>query len=530
MNNLDKNKKLIITISVIVILIITLGCLIKIAITGTLFGNTSKNNSSEATLVDNDEVTSQSINIEEKTSDKVDLTSVTAKVDLSSLTSSGSGVSISGTTITVSSAGTFYFSGTASEANIVVNAGDSDKVNLVFENANITSSKTAVVNGINAKKITINLVQGSTNTFTDGSTYTVFTEDDEPNGTIFSKTDLDINGTGTLVVNSNYEDGIVSKDDLVIEGATIKVTAKDDGIRGKDSVTINNANITVTSTGDAIKATNDTDSSKGYISINGGTFDLTSQSDGIQAETVLKITDGNFTIKTTGVITNDESYKALKAGTLMEISGGTFNINSTDDGIHSNANLSITGGDFTITSKDDGVHADGLIQIDNGTFNITGAEGIEATYVKINGGTINISASDDGINAGNKSSDYSVVIEINGGDITIKMGSGDTDGIDSNGNLYINGGTVNVTGNSAFDYDGTAQHNGGTIIVNGTQTDTITNQFMGGGRNGRWYDARWSRSNATRTTRWNARSRKTKIEKTKKYEKESLGNFLNSLF
>ena len=524
--NMDKNKKTIIFISIIVVLAIILGCLIKVAVTGTLFGST--NNSTEATLVDNNEVTSQSINIEQKTSDKVDLSSVTAKVDLSSLTSSGSGTAISGTTITITSAGTFYFSGTATEANIVVNAGDSDKVNLVFENANITSSKTAVINGINAKKITINLVEGSTNTFTDGSTYTVFTEDDEPNATVFSKTDLDINGTGTLTINANYEDAIASKDDLVIENATIKVTAKDDGIRGKDSVTINNANITVTSTGDAIKATNDTDSSKGYISINGGTFDLTSQSDGIQAETVLKITDGNFTIKTTGVITNDESYKALKAGTLMEISGGTFNINSTDDGIHSNGNISITGGDFTITSKDDGVHADGLAQIDNGTFNITAAEGIEATYVKINGGTINISASDDGINAGNKSSDYSVVIEINGGDITIKMGSGDTDAIDSNGNIYVNGGTINITGNSAFDYDGTAQHNGGTIIVNGTQTDTITNQFMGGGRNGRRHDAR--RSNATRTTRWNARSRKTKIEKTKKYEKESLGNFLNSLF
>ena len=486
--NMDKNKKTIISISIIVVLAIILGCLIKVAVTGTLFGST--NNSTEATLVDNKEVTSKSINIEQKTSDKVDLSSVTAKIDLNSLTSSGSGASISGTTITITSAGTFYFSGTATEANIVVNAGDSDKVNLVFENANITSSKTAVINGINAKKITINLVEGSTNTFTDGSTYTVFTEDDEPNGTVFSKTDLDINGTGTLVVNSNYEDGIVSKDDLVIENATIKVTAKDDGIRGKDSVTINNANITIVSTGDSIKATNDTDSSKGYISINGGSINITSESDGIQAETVLKILAGNFTIKTTGVTTNDESSKALKAGTLIEISGGTFDINSTDDGIHSNGNLSITGGDFTITSKDDGVHADGLAQIDNGTFNITAAEGIEATYVKINGGTINISASDDGINAGRKSTDYSVVVEINGGDITIKMGSGDTDGIDSNGDIYVNGGTINVTGNSTFDYDGKAEHNGGTIIINGQETDTIPNQFMGGGRNGWWHNAR----------------------------------------
>ena len=125
-----------------------------------------------------------------------------------------------------------------------------------------------------------------------------------------------------------------------------------------------------------------------------------------------------------------------------------------------------------------------MIVINDGTFNINAAEGIEATYIKINDGTINISASDDGINAANKSSAYSIAVEINGGYITIKMGSGDTDAIDSNGNLYINGGTIDITGNSPFDYDGNAEYNGGTIIVNGTETNSITNQFMGGGMNG----------------------------------------------
>ena len=111
---------------------------------------------------------------------------------------------------------------------------------------------------------------------------------------------------------------------------------------------------------------------------------------------------------------------------------------------------------------------------------IDASEGIEGTYVKINNGTINISASDDGINAGNKSKNYNTTVEINGGKITIKMAAGDTDGIDSNGNLYINGGTIDITGNSPFDYDGEAKYNGGTLIVNGETTNTITNQFMGG--------------------------------------------------
>ena len=428
---MDKNKKLIISILVIVVVVIILGCLIKVAVTGTLFDNTSNNNQTAKT--ENSSIqTVENVEIKEKTSDSVDYNSYTAKIDLSSLTSSGSGVSISETTVTVTSAGTFYFSGTAQEANIVVNAGDDDKVSLIFDNANITSSKTAVVNGINAKKITINLKDGSANSFTDGLSYSVFTEDDEPNATVFSKTDLDINGTGTLTIKANYEDAIASKDDLVIENATLIVNANDDGIRGKDSLTINNANITVNSKGDAIKSTNEEDLNKGYISINGGTFNLTTESDAIDAITVLKITDGKF----------------------------------------------------TINSKDDGIHSDGYIQIDGGTFDITAVEGIEATYVKINGGTINISASDDGINATNKSDNYSVVIEINGGNITINMGSGDTDGVDSNGDIIINGGTISVTGQSTFDYDGTGTINGGTVICNGSEITTLPNQFMGGGAGG----------------------------------------------
>ena len=75
-------------------------------------------------------------------------------------------------------------------------------------------------------------------------------------------------------------------------------------------------------------------------------------------------------------------------------------------------------------------------------------------------------------------------MEINDGDITVVMGSGDTDGIDSNGNIIVNGGTISVTGNSTFDYDGTAQYNGGTIIANGQQIAYIPNQMMGGGSRG----------------------------------------------
>ena len=120
------------------------------------------------------------------------------------------------------------------------------------------------------------------------------------------------------------------------------------------------------------------------------------------------------------------------------------------------------------------------MQVDGGAITITGSEGVEATYVQLNGGTIAIDSWDDGINAAQKSSSYRATVEINGGDITVSMAAGDTDGVDSNGDIIVNGGTIQVTGNSTFDYDGSAQYNGGTIIVNGQQIDYIPNQMMGG--------------------------------------------------
>ena len=328
--------------------------------------------------------------------------------------------------LTITSQGTYNLSGTIENGSITVNVGDDDKVILVLNNVSITNSNGPAIYVENADKVTIVLKEGSTNNLTDGGT------SEEIDGCIYSKDDLVISGKGTLNVVANNADGIVSKDDLKIIEGIINVNANDDGIRGKDSLEIKDATINVTSKQDGLKTTNDTEDDKGY----------------------------------------------------MVIENSNLTINAGDDGINVENDLEIVSGTFNITAVDDAIHANGLLQIDDGSFDIKAAEGIEATYVKINGGKINIEASDDGINAGNKSDRYSITIEINGGYITIKMGSGDTDGIDSNGNLYINGGTIDVTANSPFDYDGQAQKNGGTLIVNGEETDTITNQFMGGGMQG----------------------------------------------
>lgn len=398
--------------------------------------------------------------------------------DINWATYSTNDITLNGDSVEITKEGTYTLTGTITNGLIKVNVDGN--VKLILNGVSITNSSGPAIY-IENGTVEIETVDGTTNTIEDGSAYSGYEED--VNGAIFSKDDLILSGEGTLKVTSNYEDAIVSKDDLKITSGTYIITSKDDGIRGTDSVEITGGEFTINSLGDAIKSTKEDDTEKGFVLITGGTFKLEASDDGISAANKVVVTDGTFDIKTNGS-NSSTSAKGIVGENEVVIEGGNITLNTSDDGIHSNGNVTITGGNVTIESSDDGIHADGLVQIDDGKINITAHEGIEGTYVKINGGDIYISASDDGINAGNKSNAYEVTIEINGGNVTIAMGQGDTDAIDSNGNLYINGGTINITGNSPFDYDGNAEYNGGTIIVNGEETKTITNQMMGGGMMG----------------------------------------------
>ncbi len=114
-------------------------------------------------------------------------------------------------------------------------------------------------------------------------------ESGEPNAAIFSNDDLTINGSGYLVVNANYKNGIVSNDDLKIAAGNIIVNAVNDGIKGKDSLAVQDGMITINAGGDGLQAYNDEDLEKGYIAIEGGVFYITAGLDGIQAETQLAI-------------------------------------------------------------------------------------------------------------------------------------------------------------------------------------------------------------------------------------------------
>lgn len=406
----------------------------------------------------------------------------------STATTEGSGTTINESDITITKAGVYVISGKLNDGQIIIDVDDDEIVQLVLNEMEIYSSDSAPIYVMNAGKTIITLEQETKNYVSDSENYTFpDSETDEPNATIFSKDDLTINGTGTLSVDANYNNGITSKDDLKIMSGNINIYSEDDGIMGRNMVAVKVANITIESGGDGIKSTNDEDIDKGFVVIEGGTFDISSESDAIHAITSMLITDGKFAISTgNGSITQSSSAKGLKATSNIAIDGGTFVIESSDDAIHSNNSIIISDCDMTIRSGDDGIHSDSSIDINSGTISITKSyEGIESEIITISGGDIDIVASDDGINVagGNDSSSMNgrpgensfsssgnSKLTINGGDIFVNARG---DGLDANGSIYMTNGTILVTGptdngNGSIDYDGTFEISGGLLVAAGS--------------------------------------------------------------
>jgi Carbohydrate-binding domain-containing protein Cthe_2159 len=185
------------------------------------------------------------------------------------------GVQVDGSTITIKTSGVYILSGKLEDGQIKIDVEDKGTVRLVLNGANITSSDNAPIYAKNAGKTVISLQEGTENHLSDGEKYVYEdSSEDEPNAAIFSKADLTLNGSGKLIVNGNYNNGIASKDELRITGGNIQIDAADDGLLGRDLLAIKEGSVTINAGGDGIKSTNDKDSSKGVIAVEEGTFNI----------------------------------------------------------------------------------------------------------------------------------------------------------------------------------------------------------------------------------------------------------------
>lgn len=415
-------KKLIsiICISVLSLSVVLSGCQSK---------SSSKNNSevsNQTSTLDEDETDTSNISKYEidpdYTDDELDydydeaeVVAITLNGD--NISCKSSDVKIDGSTITIQKAGTYLLSGTLTDGNIIVDSDDKENVRLIFNGVEISNSTTTPLYIKNAEKTILTLVDGTENTLSDGENYILDDEsDNEPNGTIFSKDDLVINGLGSLTINANYNHGIQSKDLLKIISGNIDITSVGDAIIGKDGVIVKEAVINIESQEDGIKATK-SEENKGYIYLDNPEITIKAKKDGIQAVTCLYVKDGKYNIETGETNENsqsnsdtsaDYSRKGMKAGVDITIENGEYTIDSEDDGIHSNNSITVNAGTVNIASKDDGVHADTELTINNGDIKVSESdEGLEAKYITINDGNIDITSSDDGINASSGSSNTS---------------------------------------------------------------------------------------------------------------------------
>ena len=380
------------------------------------------------------------------------------------------GYEIDGTDVSITAAGTYVFSGNCDNGSITVKKG--------------VTGVTIVLNGLT----------------------------------------LAIGGTGTLTVDGNAKNGIKGAADAVITVAEVKlnINAVNDGLSCDDELNITGGTLSITAGGDAVKASPDTSdtenpdtTSLGNVTISGGTLTLSAAEDGIQADGDLTISGGTFHVKTNGghttALTDDSaSCKGFKAGGALTVTGGTLTVDSADDALHAGTDVTISGGTLTLATGDDGVHADndlvigakGASSTSTPRINITASyEGLEGTTVNVYSGDIDVAASDDGVNAasstlGERSDKYA--INIAGGDLYIDAGS---DGLDSNNDITITGGKVEVYGadammDAAIDYDGTFTLSGGTLFGAGMEPTAGTQAYiavgetsptgggMGGGQNG----------------------------------------------
>ena len=447
---------------------------------------------------------------------KITLNKTTATV-------SGSGVKADGSTITITEEGVYIVSGTLEDGQIIVDASDSDKVQIVLDGVHINCKTNAAIYVREADKVFITLAENSSNTLGGGNEYTQI-DDNTVDGVIFSKSNLVCNGTGSLTIEADYKHGIVSKDDLVITGGTYKIAAADNGITAKDQIKILNGSFDIDAANSAVKAKNTDDAELGNIYIAGGIFTIEAEQDGFHATGSIVVDDGTITVNSGddgfhadldtvihgGTILVEKSYEGLE-GKRVVVNGGDITVNASDDGANaagsgdddSNAASANNDSSAAVNSGDDSSisgAADGKEppqmppDTENGS-DMQPSQDFDPENAPSGGNAPQDFDPENAPSGGNAPQDFDpgnapsdgdapqmmqggpggggnseLYIKITGGTLTV---SADGDGLDSNGGLLVTGGTTIVygptsDGDSALDYDGSAIVTGGTLAAIGS--------------------------------------------------------------
>ena len=398
----------------------------------------------------------------------------------------GNGAYFMGGSVVITGAGYYVFSGSLDDGSIIVDAYESSKVFLLLDGVTLYRSDDACLRVERADKVFLTLAEGTENRMESGADYSEAALDGKTGGTIFARDDLTINGGGSLTIVANYKHGVDANDDLVIAGGTISVTAPQDGLHVNDSFRMCEASVSIAA-GD----------------------------DGIHSDTDIYIESGTLLIST--------CYEGIEA-LRVEIAGGDIAIYPTDDGINANGGSGGFGGFGGMMGGGFGGGRPGRFEVADGerggrTGELEGFDGertgrfdrsqrfegeppqtfgnfdgeppqmpedFDGEAPQMPGGFGGQTSRPDGgmggaqagsADADGTDADTETYIRITGGNILIVNENGrDADGLDSNGSIYIEGGTILVSlngigSNNAIDYGsesgGVAEISGGTVIAAG---------------------------------------------------------------
>lgn len=368
--------------------------------------------------------------------------------------------------VTITKPGTYEIKGSISDGQIVVDTNEEENVKIILNGVKITNSKTSPIQIISApKKVILHNQKNCVNIIEDGKEYE---EEDEASAAIYAKDDLKISGEGTMYISGNYKKGIQSKDDLTIKNATVFVKSEDDAIRGKDSLTIEKAYIYVDSKADGLRTTNETDEGKGDVQITGSELYITSKQDGIQAARDLSIENTKSVICAGEEQREADNSQKPEKGEMPEKGEKPEKAEMPEKGekpedgempgeVQRPEGFSERENENTNEKSSNGMKATGNLTVTGGNHSIVRSyEGLEGEVVHIKDGTIRITASDDGINAASDSENVTPMIQMDSGYVLIEASG---DGLDSNGDIVVNGGKLVVYGpvrdaDGALDYDG----------------------------------------------------------------------------